>query len=562
MPIRPEYYNETEDKENIRLNNLDRLMARKPPATLDEYLKNPEDKPLAGTVLFGDPQYFSNPVDEGYLSLPAKPATADSIKKDNISGAVAIDDTGTIRIFYNDGTTSDMYAGNVALRDGNIGRVPNPGKNFETFIKGDGRAINVNTDKGSSNFIAQMLSGAGNWIDDNAASLIIAAATYVAGGAVAAAGGAAGAGGIAAEDVGAGISASEAAAATAAESAAVGGEIAGGLSVAELSSAAELGAGLSGTEGITAATAAANAVQQVATETGKQLTKESLKELTKTVLTEAGKGAAEWTAKDYLAAASLALTAGTTIAAIAGGGDKTVTGTTTTETRPPTVQEQALKDFDNYIDNFYGLNAGGKSVETRIGENVAGQKEAEQKFTTGLESLNTEHLANTTAAVSPYQKQLNDALGQSQTGTGYFKPFNYSFGGQAMPSFVPKNQMTTINAALGTGRESSNIATGLEDMGYNAKNQALSTALQFAAAHPANEAADAFTKALGELMKYTNTGGSTSTTTGEVPGAPWYDTLLKGLNTGVNFYDKIYNPRTNSGITLEQLKAALAAAGG
>jgi hypothetical protein len=304
------------------------------------------------------------------------------------------------------------------------------------------------------------------------------------------------------------------------------------------------------------------AVSNAAAQSGTTLTAEQSAAATAKVA--AAKAAAEaagkiWTAGDYLKAASLAITAGTTIAAIAGGGDTTVTGTTTTDTRPVTVQEQALKDFDNYIDNYYGLNAGGKSVETRIGENVAGQKAAEQTFTTGLESLNKEHLAGTTAAVSPYQKQLSDALSQSQTGTGYFKPFNYSFGGQAMPSFVPKQQLTAMNAALGTGRESSNIATGLEDLGYNAKSQALSTALQFAAAHPTNEAADKFTQSLGELMKYTNTGGKTETTTGTVPGVPWYDALLKGLNTGVNFYDKIYNPRTSSGITQAQLEAALKA---
>jgi hypothetical protein len=445
------------------------------------------------------------------------------------------------------------------------------------------------------------------------AALGLGAAGAFGGGASAAGAAGAGAGEMATFGMGgSGLSGTGAmgAGATAAGAGSISGYGAGEEAASGLLGAGETGAGTGGTTAglgggsgtfgggttFTANTALApevtNAVSQAAQVAGQTLTPAQLQGAAQIVANQYVIGT--WTAPQLLQAASLALTAVSTGAAMLGGGDKTVTGTTTTTptgagtslmpggganvggggatggggtstlNADGTPKTAGAFTFEDYINDFYGLS-GGQSVQSRIAGNVAGQTGLESKFLTDMGALDTGHLANTKAAVSPYQQQLAEALGQSQTKTGYFQPFNYSFGGKAMPSFVPKNQISTMNAALGTGRESSSVATGLEDLDYNAKRLAAERALGFGTAHPTNEAADTYSAKLEALMKYLNPNtGTTQTTTGTVPGVPWYSTLLQGLNTGVNFYDKISNPRTNSSTTLTaaDLAAIKAAYGG
>ncbi len=278
------------------------------------------------------------------------------------------------------------------------------------------------------------------------------------------------------------------------------------------------------------------------------------------------KGAGAWTVADKIAAASLGITAATTIAAIAGGGDKTTSATTTTTPTGPgtlpmpgggttpggTTKTAGATTFEDYINDFYGLG-GGKSVQTRIAEDQAALQGYQKILLDKLSGLDTTRLADTKAAVAPYQAQLMDIQGQLSGNTGLGKQVSFGFGGKPMASFVPKTNRALADQLLGMGRESSNINTGLIDMGYKSGTDLAGREFGFSSENLPNKAADTYSAKLEALMKYLNpNSGTTSTTTGTVPGVPWYTTALQGLNTGVNLYDKIYNPRQSAGMQLKQ----------
>jgi len=231
-----------------------------------------------------------------------------------------------------------------------------------------------------------------------------------------------------------------------------------------------------------------------------------------------------------------------TIGAIAGGGDKTVSGTTSNV--PSYIQERGKKTWDEYIDDFYGVGQNAKSIQARGAEDVAAQKGYERDLLDKLGALDASHLADTRAGVAPYQSQLANVLNQSQTGTGYFKPVNLSFGGNPIASFVPRQNRQLAEQSLGMGKEASSINTALADLGYGQGKDLASREFQFNAAHPANEAATNYTAKLTDLMKMTNFG--TETTTGTVPGVPWYSQLLQGINTGVDIWSKINTQRSGN----------------
>ena len=287
-----------------------------------------------------------------------------------------------------------------------------------------------------------------------------------------------------------------------------------------------------------------------------------------------------WTVQNYLNAANLALTAGATIAAIVDAGDKKVSTTTTTDVKgagekvidttgttvktTPTGTTIGGKtagalSFEDFINDFYGLTTGSKSAQVRGVEDQTSLKGFQQTLLNSLSGLDATRLADTKTAVAPFQTQLADALTGEKDKTGYFAPFNYSFGGKAMPSFVPKNQINTMNAALGVGRESAQVGTGLVDQAYKSGTDIAGRKFGFDSENLPNKAADTYTAKLEALMKYFNPNGTTATTTGTVPGIPWYTTALQGLTTGVSLWDKINNPRTASSLTAADLAAIQAA---
>jgi len=283
------------------------------------------------------------------------------------------------------------------------------------------------------------------------------------------------------------------------------------------------------------------------------------------------KGAGAWTVADKIAAASLGITAATTIAAIAGGGDKpTSATTTTTPTGPGTLpmpgggtKTAGATTFEDYINDFYGL-AGDKSVKTRTAEDQTALQGYQKALLDKLGGLDTTRLAETKAALLPYQNQLTDIQGQLSGNTGLGKQVAFGYGGKQMASFVPKTNRALADQLLGMGRESSSINTGLVDMGYKSGTDLAGRQFGFESENLPNKAADTYSAKLEALMKYLNPNtGQTSTTTGTVPGVPWYTTALQGLNTGVNLWDKIYNPRSGqTTLSAADIAAIRAASGG
>ena len=292
----------------------------------------------------------------------------------------------------------------------------------------------------------------------------------------------------------------------------------------------------------------------------------------KTKLTQLQDGASKgffdnWTPRDYLAAASLGLVAAGTIGNIVGSGGDNTTGLTTVTTPitpgdkiiPGTELTAGEKTFNDYVDKVFNISGTGKSLEARITEDQTALTGYQKTLLDTLTGLDTSRLTGTKEAVGPFQKQITDALAGSAGGTGYFKPFNYSFsaGGKTtpMPGFVPKSQLAEMNAALGIGREGAQLGTGLVDMGYTAGTNLAQRKYGFESENLPNKAAMTYLAKLEDMMKYFNPSGQTSTTTGTVPEVSDWTKALQGLTTGVNLWDMIENPRRGSGITLADLQA-------
>jgi hypothetical protein len=465
------------------------------------------------------------------------------------------------QIYYKDGTSKfiskEQGGGFLYYLSPDLVRAEQGGSDTDTFYFADGttaEALNPSSQH-SGNFFDDQ-----NWCPYLIGGAYAAVAAYVAVPYVLGAAAGAAEGGLDA-----------AMAASAASSAGELGAMGGAGAGAAGAGTAGLTTGLSETAGMTAAEiaaegapygyGAAQAVTQAAAQSGVTLTAEQAAAATTQVATGAagagagGAGAAgAWTAGQYLQAANLAITAVTTGAAMLGGGDKTATATTTTTPTGPGSNPMpgggggtaGAATFEDYINDFYGL-AGDKSVKTRTSEDQVALEGYQKALLDSLTGLDTKHLADTRAAVLPYQNQLTDIGNQLAGNTGLGKQVAFGFGGKQMASFVPKTNRDLANQLLGIGREGSQINTGLVDMGYKSGTDLATRQFGFNSENLPNKAADTYSAKLEALMKYLNpNSGSTSTTTGTVPGVPWYTTLLQGLNTGVNLWSAIENPRTNT----------------
>jgi hypothetical protein len=139
--------------------------------TIDEstgasYIPNVVQTP--GTVLYGDPNLANtwqntraNTV-QGYM------------KPENMTGAVALGG-GSNRIFYNDGSSSDVLPG--YMEQGYIGRMPGQsayaGGNL--YVDSKGGTFNEDT-SGNSNFFAKLAHEGGDALGDNTMKVVIPAA--------------------------------------------------------------------------------------------------------------------------------------------------------------------------------------------------------------------------------------------------------------------------------------------------------------------------------------------------------------------------------------------------
>jgi hypothetical protein len=196
--------------------------------------------------------------------------------------------------------------------------------------------------------------------------------------------------------------------------------------------------------------------------------------------------------------------------ATASTGDTTASATTTTNKLPAYTQPTAEKLFFDFIDDFYGTGTSGKSTQERITED-----------TDYLNNLSKQYAADSKNAVSGYQSLLSDVLNQANTGTGYYTPVSFGFGGKKMASFVPKANRETVDQILSTGLTQAGVNQGLVDLGYN---EAKTTT--------PNEAANSYSKSLGDLMTKLIGGTSTATTTGTVDNSSQTLTnILSGADT-------------------------------
>ena len=230
--------------------------------------------------------------------------------------------------------------------------------------------------------------------------------------------------------------------------------------------------------------------------------------------------------------------AGAVVNSLTGGNDaQTLSALTTTDTRPAYVKGSAEKLWNDYIDDFYGV--GGQSVKDRETETADYKAAADATY-----------LADTKTAMEPYQKQLTDLLGQADTGTGYFTPLNLttSKGGVSSPlvSFVPKQNKETATQVLGMGKTSADTNALLAEL----QNQ-------LALKNLPNAAADSYSAKLAELMKYANTGGSTTTETGQTAGTSSWADILNAVNTAANIYGKFSGYQSSNDDLINKLTAAL-----
>jgi hypothetical protein len=312
----------------------------------------------------------------------------------------------------------------------------------------------------------------------------------------------------------------------------------GGLTAEEIAAAKTLGTGLDVGE----AGAVAGTVADTATKT----------KLAADIVSGASSA---WSLKNKLLAASLGLTAATTIAAALDSGDKETSATTTTKVEGPgdnkvpgTDVTAKEKSFEDFLTDFYKLDPASltASVKDRIAQDQTALQGYQKTLLDTLGGLDTKRLSDTTAELTPYRGQLTQQLSDSQGGTGLYKPINLSFGGNPITSFVPKQNLAQARGQLDLGRENASIGTGLIDQSYKAGTDQAGREFGFNSENLPNKAANTYSTKLEELMKYFNPNGQTSTTTGSVPGTPWYTAALQGLNTSVNLWDKIENPRQSN----------------
>jgi hypothetical protein len=516
-------------------------------SAIQELLTNPSGNVFspqhvrAGTVLAFNPQSgpITNYVDAetGRLKDSAIATDPATMTKENIALVVALEG-GSRKIIYKDGTSSYLEPGYVEW--GTVGGIHNGTAEETHYFMADGSDYVRPDDESSGNFFSKLAHEGTDAFGDQTMRVLIPVAAiavmvysgYLVGvGALAGAAGAeagAGAGGIAAGEAGAG-----AGGIAAGEAGAGAGEMAtygmggSGLSGSGASSSwlGSLGAsdllnvpispiinqlGSGGSDVATTTATGTVTATDVASGTVKAGSTISAAEAAKTGLSTA----------ELLKIGVTVLPLVGSVANALGGGNsgQTLSATSTTDTRPEYIKQSAEKTWNDYIDDFYGTSADAKSAKVRAEEDAAYKKAADEKL-----------LAGTTAAMSPYQQQLTSTLNQAATGTGYYKPVSFGFGGKQMTSFVPKTNLNLANQTLGVGKESSSIGAGLAEM----ENK-------LALGNMPNAAADTYSAKLAELMKFANTGGSTNTQTGTTPGTNTWATILNALNTSANIYSKLY----------------------
>jgi len=220
---------------------------------------------------------------------------------------------------------------------------------------------------------------------------------------------------------------------------------------------------------------------------------------------------------------------------------------TTADWRTPEQKRGAQRLWDEFIDDFYGVSpieqapealTEPKSYKQRLEENLAYLKEVEEAYKGELDALEAGYLTKTQEAVSPYQQQLTNVLGQLQGGYGLGTPVSFGFGGQRVASFVPRQSHELAAQQLEIGQQGMQTRTGLADLENALAEAAAKRGFDFSQKHTPNEIADAYSKVLEELMWKMNTGQHT--TTGTIPGTSTWHDILSGVGAGADIYSRMY----------------------
>jgi len=179
-----------------------------------------------------------------------------------------------------------------------------------------------------------------------------------------------------------------------------------------------------------------------------------------------------------------------------------------------------------------------KSYKQRLEENLTYLKGVEEAYKGELDALGAGYLTKAQEAVSPYQQQLTNVLGQLQGGYGLGTPVSFGFGGQRVASFVPRQSRELAARQLEIGQQGMQTRTGLADLENALAEAAAKRGFDFSQKHTPNEIADAYSKVLEELMWKMNTGQHT--TTGTIPGTSTWQDILSGVNAGADIYSRMY----------------------
>ena len=274
------------------------------------------------------------------------------------------------------------------------------------------------------------------------------------------------------------------------------------------------------------------------------------------------------------------------------GGNNMVSQTTTNEWRTPSQQNDANRLWNDFINSFYGVTetiedteqapTGGegettvKSYKQRLEEDQAYLHDLENTYNTDLSDLSSDYMADTRAAISPYQDLLSETMdeekssallyqdllskkmNEAETGTGMFTPVSFGFGGQQMASFVPrqnrelatqftdlaeKNRESSVQSAgqmLGMGKEQMGVGVGLADLAASETKGILGRAFETGQEFTPNQIENLYAQKLQELMMLmSNKTGGTITKTAQVPQPSTWSNILSGVNTGLDIYKAI-----------------------
>lgn len=190
------------------------------------------------------------------------------------------------------------------------------------------------------------------------------------------------------------------------------------------------------------------------------------------------------------------------VGAFANKGGTPVTATSTTTNLPVYMQPGAQQTWDEFINNFYGLE-GGKSFKSMLDQDTAFKQSRGNQFSNLLQTLTD----------------------QGMNRTGMFTPTNISFGGNKVFDFVPKSNRNLANQ----------LAT------LQGTNYALSDDLA------PNKASTDYLDKLFTVITALNPQGNTQnvqqTTT---PKTSTWANILQGLTQGTNIYNAMNSGSSNN----------------